>query len=129
MPLVRRTPLYVGGLLAVTAILGACGGGSSGSSSSTSAVAAGTSGAARSSSTPEVNPVTTVGRKAGQAVRITYRADSAPDPVTGKTIADAVERYEFWHSGQEVALTLSGPTGADNVDPWKLVSDALQWVK
>jgi hypothetical protein len=71
--------------------------------------------------------VTTVGRKAGQAVRITYRADSAPNPVTGKTIVDAVERYDFWHAGQEVVLTLSGPTGADNVDPWKLVTDSVQW--
>jgi hypothetical protein len=71
--------------------------------------------------------VTTVGRKGGQAVRITYRADSAPDPVTGKTVADAVERYEFWHAGRMVMLTLSGPTGADNVDPWKLVSDSLRW--
>jgi hypothetical protein len=71
--------------------------------------------------------VTTVGRKGGQAVRVTYRADSAPDPVTGKTVADAVERYEFWHAGRMVTLTLSGPTGADNVDPWKLVSDSLRW--
>jgi hypothetical protein len=71
--------------------------------------------------------VTTVGRKAGQAVRITYRADSAPNPVTGKTVVDAVERYDFWHAGQEVVLTLSGPTGADNVDPWKLVTDSVQW--
>jgi hypothetical protein len=71
--------------------------------------------------------VTTITRKAGQAVRITYRADSAPDPVTGKTVADAVERYEFWHAGRQVVLTLSGPTGADNVDPWKLVSDSLRW--
>ncbi|MGI5228043.1 hypothetical protein [Actinoallomurus sp. CA-142502] len=71
--------------------------------------------------------VTTVHRKAGQAVLITYRADSAPDPVTGKTVTDAVERYDFWHAGREVVLTLSGPTGADNVDPWKLVSDSLRW--
>jgi hypothetical protein len=204
MILVRRIPLCAGGLLAVTAILGACGGGSSGSSGSSTKAAPSTAGA---SSTPETNPagdipdnqvyvpftppggrfsvkvpegwarsqngtatlfadklnsirietqsaataptagsatqelpkikaaahgfvpgkVTTVTRKAGQAVLITYRADSAPDPVTGKTVADAVERYEFWHSGRQVVLTLSGPTGADNVDPWKLVSDSLRW--
>src|SRR5690349_10120948 len=35
-----------------------------------------------------------VQRKAGSAVEITYGADSAADPVTGKTIAQAVERYE-----------------------------------
>ena len=199
MILLRRIPLRVGGLLAVAAVLGACGG-SSGSSATKTA----TGGA---SSTPETNPagdipdnqvyvpftppgggfsvkvpegwarsvngtattftdklnsirvetqpapaaptvasatqelpkikatahgfvpgkVTTITRKAGQAIRITYRADSVPDPVTGKTVADAVERYEFWHAGRQVVLTLSGPTGADNVDPWKLVSDSLRW--
>ncbi len=203
----RRIPLHVAGLIAVTAVLGACGGGSGGGSSGSPAAKAATT-SAGASSTPETNPagdipdnqvyvpftppgggfsvkvpegwarsrtgtattftdklnsirietrqaaaaptvasatrelptikatahgfvpgkVTAVGRKAGQAVRITYRADSAPDPVTGKTVADAVERYEFWHSGRTVVLTLSGPTGADNVDPWKLVSDSLRWV-
>jgi len=201
-----RTPLLAAGLLAGTAILGACGGGSPGSPPSQAAP--GTPGAAGSSSTPETNPagdipdnqvyvpfsppdglfsvkvpegwarsqsgpatiftdklnsirieprpasaaptvasatatelpqikaaahgfvpgkVTAVTRKAGPVVRITYRADSAPDAVTGKTVADADERYDFWHSGRLVALTLSGPAGADNVDPWKLVSDSLQW--
>jgi hypothetical protein len=209
MPTVRRTPLYAGGVLAVTALLGACGGSSGSSGSSAGSAPTNPSGAARSS-TPETNPagdipdnqvyvayspsggpfsvkvpegwarsqngtattfadklnsirieahpasaaptvgsatsqelpalkatahgfvpgkITTVRRKAGQAVRITYRANSAPDPVTGKTIADAVERYEFWHAGQEVVLTLSGPTGADNVDPWALVSDSLRWLR
>jgi hypothetical protein len=205
MTLVRRIPIYTGGLLAAAVLLGACGGGSSGSSGSSSTAAPG---AARSSSTPETNPagdipdnqvyvpfsppggrftvkvpegwgrtqngttttftdklnsikidtrsasappavgsataqelqkikasthgfvpgkVTVVGRKGGQAIRIIYHADSAPDPVTGKTVADAVESYTFWHAGQEVVLTLSGPTGADNVDPWKLVSDSFRW--
>lgn len=71
--------------------------------------------------------VTAVGRKAGMTVKITYRADAAPDPVTGKTVTDAVERYEYWHAGQQVTLTLSGPVGADNIDPWNLVSDSLRW--
>ncbi|MCW2883475.1 MAG: hypothetical protein QOE54_6115 [Streptosporangiaceae bacterium] len=71
--------------------------------------------------------VTTVQRKAGPAIRITYRADSAPNPVTGKSVADAVERYDFWKNGQQVVLTLSGPTGADNVDPWRIVTDSLRW--
>jgi len=24
-------------------------------------------------------------------------------------------------------LTLSGPVGADNVDPWRIVTDSLAW--
>lgn len=71
--------------------------------------------------------VDTVRRTAGDAVLITYEAASPSDPVTGKTITDAVERYEFWHGGQEVVLTLSGPKGADNVDPWRTVTDSLRW--
>jgi len=71
--------------------------------------------------------VTTVGRKAGTAVRITYLARAKPDPVTGKTGKDAVERYVFFHNGKDVILTLSGPKGADNVDPWKIVTDSVTW--
>ncbi len=75
----------------------------------------------------QAGKVTTVTRKAGAAVLITYGADSAPDPVTGKVIHDAVERYEFWKAGTEVVLTLSGPQGADNVDPWRIVTDSFGW--
>jgi hypothetical protein len=71
--------------------------------------------------------VSTVSRTAGQATRITYHADSAADPVTGKVRRNDVERYVFFHGGRDVVLTLSGPAGADNVDPWKLVTDSLRW--
>ncbi len=73
--------------------------------------------------------VTTVTRKAGRAVRITYESTSAPDPVTGRSHTDAVERYVFSHHGREVVLTLSGPKGADNVDPWRIVTDSLRYTR
>ena len=38
--------------------------------------------------------VTTVQRKAGPAVLITYKGDGPQDPVTGKSVTDAFERYE-----------------------------------
>jgi hypothetical protein len=81
------------------------------------------------SSTPDYSPgtVTAVQRKAGQVMLITYQGASPPNPVTGKTGTDAIERYEFWRDGREVILTLSGPVGADNVDPWRNVTDSLQW--
>ena len=75
----------------------------------------------------EAGAVTQLTRKSGPAVRITYRADSQPDPVTGKIVHDDVERYEFWRGGTEVVLTLSGPVGADNVDPWRVVTDSFTW--
>ncbi len=71
--------------------------------------------------------VTAIERKAGTAVLITYEADAAPDPVTDKVVRDAVERYEFWRNGTEAVLTLSGPVGADNVDPWQIISDSFSW--
>jgi hypothetical protein len=71
--------------------------------------------------------VSTVTRTSGSAVRITYLASSPADPVTGRTVTDAVERYVFFHKGRSVVLTLSGPKGADNVDPWRLVTDSVRW--
>lgn len=71
--------------------------------------------------------VSTVARKAGTAILITYSAESAPDPVTGKVVRDDVERYQFWKSGKEVIITLSAPAGSDNVDPWKTVTDSFTW--
>lgn len=82
-----------------------------------------------SSSTPAygASDVTGVVRTAGNGILATYEGDAAADPVTGKVVHDAFERYEFWHAGRLVVLTLSGPVGADNVDPWKIVSDSLAW--
>jgi len=71
--------------------------------------------------------VAEVRRTAGRCVLITYWAESAADPVTGNRVVLDVERYEFWHDGTSVALTLSAPKGSDNVDPWKKVTDSLAW--
>lgn len=71
--------------------------------------------------------VTTVTRQAGPGVLVTYQATAAANSVTGKSGVDAVERYVFFHKGKDVILTLSGPKGADNVDPWRIVTDSLAW--
>ncbi|MFE2530831.1 hypothetical protein [Streptomyces sp. NPDC059371] len=73
---------------------------------------------------PKVSEVT---RHAGRVVLLTYQGDSAKDPVTGKVARDAFERYAYYRSGHEVNLTLSGPVNADNVDPWRIVSDSVAW--
>ncbi|MFI0966591.1 hypothetical protein ACH4S8_35190 [Streptomyces sp. NPDC021080] len=73
---------------------------------------------------PKVSEVT---RHAGHVVLLTYRGDSAKDPVTGKVVRDAFERYAYYRSGHGVNLTLSGPVNADNVDPWRIVSDSVTW--
>jgi hypothetical protein len=74
-----------------------------------------------------VGKVSVVSRSAGQAVLLTYQGDTAPDPVTGKVVRDAFERYSFQRNGREVVLTLSGPVQADNVDPWRIVTDSFRW--
>jgi hypothetical protein len=71
--------------------------------------------------------IDTVTRPAGRAVRISYLAAATRNPVTGRRGQDAVERYVFFRHGREVILTLSGPKGADNVDPWRIVSSSLRW--
>jgi hypothetical protein len=74
-----------------------------------------------------VGDVREVTRSSGPAVLLTYIATSPPNAVTGKSVTEAVERYAFWRGGEEVLLTLSGPQGADNVDPWRKISDSLRW--
>lgn len=80
-------------------------------------------------SVPKFTPgkVTEFQRTAGPVVLVTYQGDSAQDPVTGKVIRDAFERYVYYRNGQRLDLTLSGPTNADNVDPWRIVSDSVAW--
>jgi hypothetical protein len=75
----------------------------------------------------QLGNVTSVSRQAGNGVLITYLADAKPDPVTGKAGTDAIERYVFTHNGEAVTLTLSGPKGADNVDPWLIVTNSLRF--
>lgn len=84
---------------------------------------------ARSAKNVTVGKVSTVRRQGGNAVLATYRADSAADRVTGKSVQQDVERYVFWKNGTRVVLTLSGAVGADNVDPWRTVTDSFRWTR
>ena len=58
---------------------------------------------------------------------MTYRAASAPDAVTGKTITEDVERYAFWKAGRLAIVTLAAPRGSDNVDAWRLITTSFRW--
>ena len=74
------------------------------------------------------NPrVSAVSRTVGTAILVTYRATSAPNAVTGKTITNDVQRYEFWRRGKLLVLTLQAPVGSDNVDVYRLVTNSLRW--
>jgi hypothetical protein len=74
-----------------------------------------------------IGGVTATALPSGPALHATWSADSAPDPVTGRTVRDDVETFVFWRDGTEVLLTLSGPQGADNVDPWRQISQSFAW--
>jgi hypothetical protein len=63
---------------------------------------------------------------AGPAVLISYQANSDPNAVTGKQYRLDVLRYELFHAGTRTTLTLLSPVGADNVDPWRIVTQSLK---
>lgn len=71
--------------------------------------------------------VSTVTRPAGQVVLITYQGDSAPSPVTGKSVTQDVQRYEYARNGRGVVVTLAAPAGSDSVDPWRTITDSFSW--
>jgi len=74
----------------------------------------------------ELRDITAVKLPAGPGVRIVYRRNSAPDPVTGRQYRDEVERYELVSGGREVIVELFGPVGADNVDAYQTMITSLR---
>jgi hypothetical protein len=70
--------------------------------------------------------LTQVTLPAGPAILISYQANSDPNPVTGKQYRLDVLRYELFHAGTRTTLTLLSPVGADNVDPWRIVTQSLK---
>ena len=63
---------------------------------------------------------------AGPAVLISYLVNSDPNAVTGKQYRLDVLQYELFHAGTRTTLTLLSPVGADNVDPWRIVTQSLK---
>jgi hypothetical protein len=66
-------------------------------------------------------------RKGGSGILIRYQQDAPANTVTSASRRQAVEAYLFWKNGTEVEVTLTSPTGADNVDPWKKITDSFTW--
>jgi hypothetical protein len=64
---------------------------------------------------------------AGPTVIVDYQANSDPNPVTGKQYRLDVLRYELFRNGEEAVITLLSPVGADNVDPWRIVTESFAW--
>ncbi len=62
---------------------------------------------------------------AGPGVLIVYRRNSPPDPVTGRSVRQEVNRYEIFGTNRVVVFDLFGAVGADNVDPYRRMSQSL----
>ena len=73
----------------------------------------------------ELRSVEAVTLPAGPAVKVIYRRNSAPDPVTGRQIRDEVEQYLVGTDSRGVRLALFGPVGSDNVDAYRTISQSL----
>lgn len=69
----------------------------------------------------------TIALKSGPAVKITYTTQSAPNPVTGKSVTLMVDRYELAHGGRVATIDLGTPTGVDNVDAYKKMVASYRW--
>jgi hypothetical protein len=66
--------------------------------------------------------------KAGPAIKVTYTTTSAPNPVTGKRVVLMVDRYELAKKGRVAVIDLGTPTGVDNVDAYRLMSESFKWL-
>ena len=75
----------------------------------------------------QVSQVQDVQLPSGQAVRIDYASNSAPNSVTNKQIRLENAEYLYYQSGELVTVTFSAPYGADNVDQWRYMSQSFGW--
>lgn len=75
----------------------------------------------------QLDQTSDVSLPSGSATLIQYKADSRPSSVTGQKYRLEIQRFDFLKGNREVALTLSAPVGADNVDAWRLISESFRW--
>ncbi len=74
-----------------------------------------------------INSLKPVALPVGQGFVLLYSANSAPNPVTNKSIRLDIARYYLWKAGRLATLTLSAPAGADNADQWQLMARSFAW--
>jgi hypothetical protein len=65
--------------------------------------------------------------KSGPAIKATYTIESAPNPVTGKSVLLIVDRYELGHAGRRATVDLGTAKGVDNVDAYRMMSNSFRW--
>lgn len=75
----------------------------------------------------KIDKITRTHLPAGTAILLAYSYNSDPSPVTNKQIRMEAHRYLLAKGGKLLAIDLSAPFGADNVDQWRLMSRSLRW--
>jgi hypothetical protein len=66
--------------------------------------------------------------KGKPAIKVTYTTTSAPNQVTGKRVVLTVDRYELASKGKVAVIDLGTPTGVDNVDAYRMMSESFKWL-
>jgi hypothetical protein len=61
------------------------------------------------------------------AIKVVYTVLSTPDPVTGKRVTLAVDRYYLSHGKKRAVVDLAGVQGDDNVDSYRLIIESFRW--
>jgi hypothetical protein len=65
---------------------------------------------------------------AGPAIAVTYLTHSAPNPVTGKRVTLAVNRYVVARGNRVATVDLGTPKGVDNVDAYRMMIHSFRWL-
>ena len=61
-------------------------------------------------------------------IHLVYDIPSPPDPVTGKQVPSAVDRYYVPGPSGLAVVSLSTPKGVDNVDAFRQMIESFKWV-
>jgi hypothetical protein len=80
-------------------------------------------------STPTLTftPAQAVSIASEPSVKLTYTTRSAPDPVTGRSVALIVDRYALHRGGRVAIVDLGTPQGVDNVDAYRKMIESFRW--
>jgi len=62
-----------------------------------------------------------------RVIKVVYRTQSAPNPVTGKRVTLTVDRYYVARGGRLATVDLGTPVGVDNVDAYRLMIESFGW--
>jgi hypothetical protein len=81
----------------------------------------------QSNSTLKFSAPQAIQLKSGPAVKASYTTQSAPNPVTGKTVLLIVDRYELSHGGKRATVDLGTAKGVDNVDAYRKMINSFTW--